>query len=374
LTDSGHLQEEEARFHNQKKSSKHHPALPLYTLQDAEDCMHLFRPVSFREIRQLSPKLGFRFVHAGHILGSSMVELFLGDAANTRKLLFTGDIGRVPTQPSAPGCLAKTGPERNEDPEILVMESTYGNRAHPHDDVRPHLAELISQTAQRGGSVIVPAFAVERTQKFLFLLKELMEANQIPRLPVFVDSPMAIKAVEIFMKYEEEFNEDVKQLVRKFGSPLNWEGFHFAPKQEDSRKINDIRYPCIIVSSSGMVTGGRILHHLLLRLSDPRNQVLFIGFQAPGTRGEIIKSGSKSVRIFSEVVPIRAQVAALEQFSDHADTEELLGWLRTFKAPPKKTFLVHGEPEAANRLQQAIASQLGWNVNIAHWLEKVPLG
>ncbi len=164
------------------------------------------------------------------------------------------------------------------------------------------------------------------------------------------------------------------KLVRKYGSPINWEGFHFAPKQEDSKKINEVRYPCIIVSSSGMVTGGRILHHLLLRLPDPRNQVLFIGFQAPGTRGETIKGGATSVRIFSEEVPIRAQVAALEQFSDHADTEELLFWLRTFKKKPRNTLLVHGEPEAASRLQQAISSQLGWTVNIAHWLEKVPLG
>lgn len=374
LSDSGHLQEEEARFHNKRKSSKHHPALPLYTLQDAEDCMSLFRPVHFGETTQVSPTLAFRFVHAGHILGSSMVEVFLGEKTVTRKLLFTGDIGRVQMQPSAPGCLARTGPEQNEDPEILVMESTYGNRVHPHDDVRPHLAEIISQTVRRGGSVVVPAFAVERTQKFLFLIKELIESNQIPRVPVFIDSPMAIKAVEIFVKYGEEFNEDARRLVKKYGSPLNWEGFHFAPRQEDSRKINEVRYPCIIVSSSGMVTGGRILHHLLLRLPDPRNQVLFIGFQAPGTRGEIIKSGAKSVRIFSEVVPIRAQVAALEQFSDHADTQELLSWLRTFKAPPKKTFLVHGEPAAANRLQQAIAGELGWNVNVAHWLEKVPLG
>jgi metallo-beta-lactamase family protein len=374
LADSGHLQEEEARFHNKRNSSKHHPALPLYTLQDAEDCMRLFRPVSFHETLQINPKLEFRFVHAGHILGSSMVELSLGDTTTARQLLFTGDIGRVPMQPSTPGRVVHAGPERNEDPEILVMESTYGNRAHPHDDVRPHLAEIISRTVQRGGSVVVPAFAVERTQKFLFLIKELIESNQIRRVPVFIDSPMAIKAVEIFMKYEDEFNEETKQLVRKYGSPLNWEGFHFAPKQEDSRKINEMRYPCIIVSSSGMVTGGRILHHLVLRLPDPRNQVLFIGFQAPGTRGEIIKSGAKSVRIFSEAVPIRAQVAALEQFSDHADTEELLGWLRTFKAPPKKTFLVHSEPEAASRLQQAIVTSLGWNVSVAHWLEKVPLG
>lgn len=374
LPDSGHLQEEEARFHNQKQSSKHHPALPLYTLEEAEDCMSLFSPVSFGETMRLSPELSFRFVHAGHILGSCMVELFLGTEGNARKFLFTGDIGRVPLQPGAPGRVVRTGPDANEDPEVLVMESTYGNRVHPHDDVRPHLAQIISDTVHRGGSVIVPAFAVERTQKFLFLLKELMESNRIPRVPVFADSPMAIKAVEIFLKYADEFTDEARQLVQKYGSPLNWEGFHFAPKQEDSKKINETRFPCIIVSSSGMVTGGRILHHLLLRLPDPRNQVLFIGFQAPGTRGEIIKSGAKSVRIFSEAVPIRAQVAALEQFSDHADTEELLFWLRTFKQKPKNTFLVHGEPEASSRLQKAISSELGWNVNIAHWLEKVRLG
>jgi metallo-beta-lactamase family protein len=375
LPDSGHLQEEEARFHNQRQSSKHHPALPLYTLQEAEDALSLFSPVPFGEIKRLGPELSFRFVHAGHILGSSMVELFL-DAEDkiARKFLFTGDIGRVPPQPDAPGCVVRRGPEGNEDPDILVMESTYGNRVHPHEDVRPELAQIVSETVHRGGSVVVPAFAVERTQKFLFLIKELMEANQIPRVPVFVDSPMAIKAVEIFMKYTEEFNDEARQLTEKYGSPLNWDGFHFALKQEDSKKINDVRYPCIIVSSSGMVTGGRILHHLLLRLPDPRNRVLFIGFQAPGTRGDTIKSGARSVRIFSETVPIRAQVAALEQFSDHADTQELLVWLRTFKKKPNNTFLVHGEPEAASRLQQAINSHLGWNVNTAHWLEKVRLG
>jgi metallo-beta-lactamase family protein len=378
LPDSGHLQEEEARFHNQKRSSKHRPALPLYTLQEAEDCLALFQPVAFAERKQLAPEIAFRFVHAGHILGSCMVELFLGANSGAsgaaRKFLFTGDIGRVPLLPNAPGRVVRAGPDENEDPELLVMESTYGNREHPHDDVRPELAKIITDTVQRGGSVVVPAFAVERTQKFLFLIKELMESGRIPRVPVFTDSPMAIKAVEIFMKYAEEFNDEARVLVAKYGSPLNWEGFHFAPKQEDSKKINDVRYPCIIVSSSGMVTGGRILHHLMLRLPDPRNQVLFIGFQAPGTRGEIIKSQAKSVRIFSQEVPIRAQIAALEQFSDHADTVELLAWLKTFKKRPQETFLVHGEPSAASRLQQVISSSLGWKVHIAQWLEKVPLG
>jgi metallo-beta-lactamase family protein len=239
--------------------------------------------------------------------------------------------------------------------------------------VRPELAQLINDTVHRGGSVIVPAFAVERTQKFLFIVKGLMEAGQIPRIPVFVDSPMAIKAVEIFMKYAEEFNEEARRLVSKFGSPLEWQGFHFAPRQEDSRKINQVQYPCIIVSSSGMVTGGRVLHHLAQRLPDPRNQVIFIGFQSPGTRGDIIKNRARSVRIFSDEVPIRAQIAALEQFSDHADTEELLCWLRSFKTRPQKTFLVHGEPEAASLLQQTISSKLGWKVNVAQMMEKVAL-
>jgi metallo-beta-lactamase family protein len=372
LPDSGHLQEEEARFHNQKRSSKHNPALPLYTLQEAEDCLKLFQPVAFATDKRLGPEISFRFVHAGHILGSCMIELFLTVNGSPRKFLFTGDIGRVPLNP-APGRVVRSGPDQGEDPELLVMESTYGNRVHPHEDVRPQLAKIISDTVHRGGSVVVPAFAVERTQKFLFLIKELMESNQIPRIPVFIDSPMAIKAVEIFLKYADEFTDEARALVEKYGSPLDWQGFHFAPKQEESKKINEVRYPCIVVSSSGMVTGGRILHHLMLRLPDPRNQVLFIGFQAPGTRGEIIKSRAKSVRIFSQEVPIRAQIAALEQFSDHADTTELLYWLKTFKRPPKSTYLVHGEPQASLQLQQAIFSTLGWNVKVANWLEKVPL-
>lgn len=373
LPDSGHLQEEEARFHNQKGTSKHAPALPLYTLQEAEDCLRNFEPVGFGEMRQLTQELSFRFVHAGHILGSGMVELFFKQNGNARKFLFTGDIGRVPLEPVSPGRVVHAGPEANEDPDMLVMESTYGNRSHPHDDVRAPLAKLITDTVHRGGSVVVPAFAVERTQKFLFLLKQLMEANKIPRVPVFIDSPMAIKAVEIFLKYTSEFNQESRDLIGKYGSPLDWPGFTFAAKQEDSRKINDVLFPCIIVSSSGMVTGGRVLHHLMLRLPDPKNQVIFIGFQAPGTRGAIIKSGAKSVRIFSQEVAIRAHVNALEEFSDHADTEELLRWLKTFKKKPQTTFLVHGEGESASLLQEAISTQLGWKVNIAQWLEKVPL-
>jgi metallo-beta-lactamase family protein len=219
----------------------------------------------------------------------------------------------------------------------------------------------------------VPAFAVERTQKFLFVIKELMEAGQIPRIPVYCDSPMAIKAVEVFLKYANEFTSETVRLIEKYGSPLQWPGFTFAISTEDSKKINASNFPAIIISSSGMVTGGRILHHLMQRLPDPRNTIIFLGFQAPGTRGATIKSGAREVRIFSETVPVRAQIAEFEQFSDHADTPELLGWLRTFAQKPAATYLVHGEPSASSLLKEAITKELGWDVQVAAWLQKAEI-
>lgn len=371
LPDSGHLQEEDAEFHNKKKTSKHKPALPLYTAEEAQQCLQYFRPVEVDELKQLSPELSFRFVRAGHILGSTMAEITLTTDGSTRRLLFTGDIGRVHDNSGAPGEVVSSGPQPSETADLMVMESTYGNRRHPTDDPRPILANLIRQTVQRGGSVVVPAFAVERTQKLLFMLKELMESGQIPRVPVHTDSPMAIGAVNIFLKHEEEFTDETKQLIAKYGSPLDWQNFFFDSTPDQSKKINDSRYPTIIVSSSGMATGGRIQHHLIQRLPDPRNLILFIGFQAPGTRGAQIKDGAKEVKIFGQIIPVRAQVAALEQFSDHADPPELLQWLHTFPKPPGVTYLVHGDPDAATALRQIISHDLGWHVEVAQWLQKV---
>ena len=376
LPDSGHLQEEDAAFHNKFKTSKHDPALPLYTMEEAQDCMPYFKPVEFEVVKRISPDVSFRFVHAAHILGSSMAELTVGPAgggARPTRLLFTGDIGRVHDHDIAPGKVVYSGPQSGETADILVMESTYGNRNHPKTDPRPELATIVRETVERGGSVVVPAFAVERTQKFVFMLKELMESGQCPRVPVYCDSPMAIKAVEIFLKHTEEYSDATKELISKFGSPLHWQGFNFAQTAAESKKINDSRFPCVIISSSGMVTGGRIQHHLIQRLPDPRNTVLFIGFQAPGTRGFTIKSGAPEVKIFGQMIPIRAQVAALEQFSDHADTPELLEWLHTFSNKPETTYLVHGEPEASSQLRNAIAKDLGWTVKIAQWMEKVEI-
>lgn len=371
LPDSGHLQEEDAAFANKRKSSKHTPALPLYTFEEARQCLSQFQPVNFDEVKQLRPDFSFKFVRAAHIVGSSMAEISLGVNGSTKRLLFTGDIGRVRDSQVAPGRVLHSGPAEGNSADVLVMESTYGNREHPKNDPRPELAKLITDTVKRGGSVVVPAFAVERTQKFLYMLKGLMDDGKVPKVPVFADSPMAIEAVNIFLKHTEDYSQETKELVARLGSPLQWSGFTFAKTPEDSKKINDMKYPCVIVSSSGMVSGGRILHHLLHRLADPRNLVLFIGFQSPGTRGALIKSGAKDVKIFGEIVPIRAQVAALEQFSDHADTPELLEWLRTFKNQPEETYLVHGEPAAASLLQAAISAELHWKVNIAEWREKV---
>lgn len=371
LPDSGHLQEEDAAFYNKRKVSKHDPALPLYTLDEAEDSLKFFKPVAVGESIQLSSELAFRLVRAGHILGSCMVEVTLQTSGRERRLLFTGDIGRVRNSQIAPGKVVHDGPQEHEIADVLVMESTYGNRQHPDADPRPELARLIRETAERGGSVVVPAFAVERTQKFLFLLKELIATGQVPPVAVYCDSPMAIKAVEIFLKHSEEYTPQAADLIRRYGSPLQWDGFTFAQTSEQSKKINESRYPSIIVSSSGMVTGGRILHHLAQRLPDPRNLVIFIGFQAPGTRGAIIKGGAPEVKIFGEFIPIRAQVVALEQFSDHADPPELLEWLRTFANKPAVTYLVHGEPVASSQLRDVIKKDLGWNVQIAEYMERV---
>ncbi len=373
LPDSGHLQEEDAEFYNRHKKSKHSPALPLYTREEAENCLQYFRPVQFAATQQVCPEISFRFVAAAHILGSSMAEVTLKINGTTKRLLFTGDIGRVRDKNIAPGKVVHSGPPEGETADVLVMESTYGNRQHPGDDPRPRLAEVIRETVGRGGSAVVPAFAVERTQKFLFMLKELMESRQIPQLPVYCDSPMAIKAIEVFLKHTEEYSDETRRLIRQYGSPVEWPGFTFALTSEQSKKINDTKYPSIIISSSGMVTGGRILHHLAQRLPDPRNTVVFIGFQAPGTRGATIKSGAPEAKIFGDMVPIRAQIVVFEQFSDHADTPELLQWLRTFSKKPGATYLVHGEPAASSQLRDTMIRELGWNVQVAEWMEKVEI-
>ena len=254
--------------------------------------------------------------------------------------------------------MVHSGPTEGEDCDLLVMESTYGNREHPHTDPRPQMAALIRTTVQRGGSVVVPSFAVERTQKFLFLLKELMESETGPERARTCRQPDGDQGGGDFPEARGRVHAGDEGADREVRLAAGVAELPLRCTQDESKKINDSRYPSIIVSSSGMVTGGRILHHLMLRLPDPRNLVLFIGFQAPGTRGFTIKNGATEVKMFGQEIPIRAQVAALEQFSDHADTPELLEWLHTFRRPPKQTYLVHGEPQASSQLRDAMTQGL----------------
>ncbi len=361
LPDSGHLQEEDAEHANKKGFSKHKPALPLYTEEQAVESLKLLKEVPLDNVVKLDGDISFRLLRAGHILGSSFVEL----RAAGRVVLFTGDMGRPES--------ATRGPAPPTEADYLLVESTYGNRLHPAEDQRPQLARIVHQTVRRGGSVIIPAFAVERTQKLLFLLKELMEDGAIPRVPVFSDSPMAIEAMKVFLDHQDEFDEETRGMVRRHGSPFEWDSFTFAAKREESIRINQCLMPCIIVSSSGMAAGGRVLHHLAQRLPDPRNTVVFVGFQAVGTRGQSIQSGKPTVKIHGAEVPVRAKVETLGQFSDHADYQEMLAWMKQFKNPPKRTFLVHGEPSAAEALRERIKSELSWDVHVAQYLEQIEL-
>ncbi len=372
LPDSGRLQEEDAAFHNRAKSSRHTPALPLYTEQDALNTLKLLRPVALEQPTSVAPGISLRFHRAAHILGSCFADFQVGSGAATRRIVFTGDLGRL-KQGSAQ--TLSSGPSRvnsGAPVDYLVMESTYGNREHPDVDPTPAMAAAVNAALQRGGSVVIPAFAVERTQKLLFLLKQMMVAGQIPQVPIHIDSPMAIKAIDIFLEHTGEFNEPTQALIRKFGSPHQWQDVYFDQTPQQSKAINNVQR-CIIISSSGMAAGGRVLHHLANRLPDPRNLVFFVGYQSPGTLGQLIKDGKNPVLIHKQPVPVRAQIAAFEQFSDHADADEILTWLRTFSQAPRCTYLVHGEPDSAAALAARIEKELGWNVQPAHWLQEVPL-
>jgi len=363
LPDAAHLQEEEARFRNKHQRTKHKIALPLYTLEDADAALKLLRPVKYGETVQLSPSLSFDLVPAGHILGSSFVRFHNG-------ILFTGDLGRY-NQPII------FDPTRIEAAEYLILESTYGNRLHTDKNSKngkEQLRDVILATAKRGGTVLIPSFAIGRAQEILYTLRELEVENQIPVLPVYIDSPMAVDAFELFQAHKEEHDFEMKRLERAGTNPLQSQRVTFARTVEESKAINDHRFPSIIISANGMATGGRILHHLINRITDERNSVVFVGFQAAGTRGRLLSEGARHIRIFGVDYPVRAAIHIIDSFSAHADYVEMLQWLKGFKRPPRKTFLVHGEPKAAQAMKEHILAELkGWNVEIPAYLQSYEL-
>ena len=366
LPDSAHLQEEEARYRNKHHLSKHQPALPLYTIDDAMAALALLRPVKYGETVSLSTELGFDLTRAGHILGSAFVRLRDGSGSSEKTVLFTGDIGRY-DQPII------FDPTPVDGADYLILESTYGNRLHTDKNGRSgkeQLRDVVVATAKRGGTVLIPSFAVGRAQELLYMLRELEIENQIPVLPVYVDSPMAVDAVDIFRKHVEEHDLEMTQLERAGGNPLYTQRVHFARSVEDSKAINDHRFPSIIISANGMATGGRILHHLLQRLPDERNSIVFVGFQALGTRGRLLSEGARQIRIFGVDYPVRAAVHVIDSFSAHGDYSEILRWLGGFLRAPRKTFLVHGEPKAIEAMKDHIVSaHKAWQVEIPAYLQ-----
>ena len=346
LPDSGHLQEDDARFANRHKTSKHSPALPLYTEEDARTARRYFKPLELdHQISVVSLKLRLRM--AGHILGASSVEI----TTDQGSVLFSGDIGR-------PDDLVMKPPASIEHADYLMVESTYGDRLHdPNDDGRV-LADVITRTAGRGGMVLVPSFAVGRAQNLLYEIHLLKKAGRIPDLPVFLDSPMAIDSLHIYTRHRNEHRLSVDDC--KGMSTVS----KICRTVDESRALDQLSYPAIIISASGMATGGRILHHLRMMASDHRNSVVFAGYQAGGTRGAKMVAGDKTVRIFGEDIAINAEVVSLPSMSAHADAEQLIAWMKTLKKKPKHVFVTHGEPESADALRLRIARELGWDVSV----------
>ena len=368
LPDSGHLQEEDAAYANKRGFSKHTPALPLYTYEDAVESLERFRAVDESKPVEISDHFACRFFPAGHILGARMIELTVRENGGERRVLFSGDLGREhqllirePVVPDVAGDYT------------MLCESTYGDRLHPTDDFRPRLASIVEATAARGGTVVIPAFAVGRTQELLYVFRELMGQNKMHSLPIHVDSPMAIDSTGLYLQHLEDHNLEMGELEKQGVKPFAPPNVHFDRTVEQSKAINDVHFPMVIISASGMATGGRVLHHLKRCLPDHRNTILFEGFQAAGTRGQIIQSGAPSVKIHGEEVPIRARVESMENFSGHADYGEILRWLERFPKAPQRVYLVHGEPHASQSLRDKISSQLHWDTAVASYLQKIVL-
>ena len=356
LPDSGFLQERDAEFANSHGFSKHKPALPLYTEADARACLPLFRAQKFDTSFEIAPGIGVRFRMAGHILGAAIVELSLRDV----KIVFSGDLGR----PNSPTML---DPAMIDRADILLVESTYGNRRHDPHDPEDAIAEIVNRTAGRGGTVLVPTFAVGRSQTLLYHLDRLKKAGRISDLPVFLDSPMAINATEILVNHVGEHRLSAAQ-TRSMAAVAR-----FVREVEESKALDADPVPKIILAASGMATGGRVLHHLKSLAPDPRNTILFSGFQAAGTRGAAMVAGAETIKMHGAYVPVRAEVRNLSMLSAHADRDELLGWLAHFKAAPRMTFVVHGEPSAADALRIAIEEQFNWQVRVPEHLDRYNL-
>ncbi|VVN77425.1 Ribonuclease [Pseudomonas fluorescens] len=356
LLDSGRLQEEAAEFANRHGFSRHHPALPLYTEQDAERALKLLRPVELHHRVEIAAGMTIQFRCAGHILGATTVEVI----ADGITLVCSGDLGR----PDDPLMFA---PEPVEQADYLLVESTYGDRKHPAESPEAQLAEVITRTSLRHGITLVPSFAVGRAQLLMYHLYRLKQRHAIPDVPIYLNSPMATDVTSLYQRFRSEHRLSLEEC----------EGMchvaKFVRSTADSIKLDQQRAPAVIIAASGMATGGRVIHHLKALAPNPINTLLMPGFQAGGTRGAQIVAGAPSVRIHGKDVPIRAEVVPMETLSAHADADEIMQWLRGFKRPPRHTYVVHGEPNASDVLRRRISLELGWSVSVPEYRDSVEL-
>lgn len=354
LPDAAKLEEEQAARMNRYGLSKHDPALPLFTSEDAAAALEHLVPHRYSETWSVAPAMPVVFRRAGHILGSATVDVRVGAALH---LVHSGDLGRL-NQPIL------RDPEPVEEADALLIESTYGDRIHGADPLE-QLARVVREATERGGALLVPAFAVGRAQNLIWMLRGLEEEGRIPRVPVFIDSPMANHVSEATCKHEEDLDSEMREAMDRKRCPLCCKTYHLVSSPEESKALNHHPGAMIVIAGSGMITGGRILHHLKHRLSDPRTTVLLVGFQARGTRGRSLQERASTLRIYGQDVPVRARVEVVDGLSAHADQNEILRWLSTFRRPPRQTWVVHGEPGPAATLAQLVHERLGWSTAVA---------
>ena len=353
LMDSAHIQESDVEWENRKRErSGKKPIEPLYSMEDAERSLKYFEPYFLDQKITINESIQIRFKDAGHILGSAIIELWLKEDNEITKFVFSGDLGM-------PGRPIINNPEYIDEADYLIMESTYGDTIHESfEGSSKQLIEIINETAMRGGTVIIPSFAVGRTQELIYKLNKYYENNtdleQHMKIPVYIDSPMAIKATEVFKGNSSSFNEEARNLILKGDNPFEFENLRYIQSQEESMALNKFQFPKVIISASGMATAGRVRHHLKHNLWDEKNSLVFVGYQAQGTLGRILLDGAKKVKILGEQIDVRSRIYDIKGFSGHADKNVLLDWLGNFKNKPKKVFIVHGEIESATSLSHEI--------------------
>ena len=365
LPDAAHLQEEEARYARRKGYSRHSPALPLYTVEDAEQSLTLLRPVRIGQTIEVIKGVSLGFGRVGHILGAGSARLSFEVNGQRKTFMDSGDLGRYDRP-----ILKNPDPAGSAD--WLLLESTYGDRLHEKNS-EIELRNLIKETVAQRSCLIIPAFAIGRTQDLIYTIRKMEDDGEIPAIPVHVDSPMGLEATEIYCRHTEEHDFEMQQLRSKDNCPISSHKMVVHKTPEQSKSINQFKGPMVIISASGMATGGRVLHHLKHRLPNADTTVLFAGYQAEGTRGRSLQDGAKEIKLLGEVVPVRAKIKVFDGFSAHADQGEILRWLGTFKKAPQMTYIVHGEPTAAAALADVIRAQLKWKVEVARHQQKVAL-